>query len=119
MLQRLNSLFDEELLGGDGLWPRDRLEQMNTAFIVAVEHAFELGLESRAAASATVRIGRNGRAAAVESVIEAVWDRLCSKKGQMAASEVLMFVRERCPNIDPAYVKASLAERLRRRGVKW
>jgi len=33
MLQRLNCLFDEELSNGDGLWPRDRLEEMNASFV--------------------------------------------------------------------------------------
>jgi|SRR5262249_22982707 len=102
-----------------GLWSREQLLEMDSRFVAAVEAAFAKGLESRAAAAATVRIGRNGKAAAVESAIEAVWDRLCSKKGEMAASEVVMFVRERVPNIDPAYVRASLAERFRQRGLRW
>jgi len=118
MLQRLNSSLDEELLSGDGLWPRDRLEQMDASFVAAVERAFELGLESRTAAAATVSF-RNGKAAAIEGAIEAAWDLLCSKKGEMAASEVVAFVRERCPNLDLARVRAGLAERFEQRGARW
>src|SRR5215470_8864712 len=83
----------------------------------AVLRAFELGLESRGAA-ATVSF-RNGKAAAIEGAIEAAWDLLCSKKGEVSASEVVAFVRERCPKIDQACVRAGLAERFRQRGVKW
>src|SRR5215470_18962817 len=113
MLQRLNFFLDEELLSGDGLWPRDRLLSMDASYVAAVERAFELGLESRAAASATVAF-RNGRAAAIESAIEAAWDLLVSRKGEISASEVVMFVRERCPNIDPMRVRFGLEQRLRR-----
>ena len=100
-----------------GDWTRDRLEEMNKNFVAAVERAFELGLESRAAAAATV-VFRNGKAAAIEGAIGAAWDLLCSRKGEMAAAEVLAFVRELCSNVDPARVRAGLAERVRR-GVKW
>ena len=117
VLQRLNFSLDEELLYGDGLWPRDRLLAMDASYTTAVERAFELDLESRAAAAATVSF-RNGKAAAIEGAIEAAWDRLCSKKGEMSAAEVLVFVRELCPNTNPAYVRAALEQRVRR-GVKW
>jgi hypothetical protein len=60
MLQRLNFSLDEELLCGDGVWPRDRLLTMDASYTAAVERAFELGLESRAAAAATVSF-RNGK----------------------------------------------------------
>src|SRR5215831_5747690 len=118
MLQRLNSSLDEELLSGDGLWSRDQLEQMNASFVAAVERAFELGLESRAAAAATMAF-RNGKAAVIESAIEAAWDLISSRRGEVSASEVLGFVRERCPNIDPACVRVGLAERLQQRGAGW
>jgi|SRR5262245_13234654 len=118
MLQRLNSLFDEELLSGDGLWPRDRLEEMNRRFVAAIELAFAKGLESRAAAAATVGF-RNGKAAAIEGAIEGAWNLLNSKKGEVTAVEVVAFVRERCPNIDQACVRAGLAERFRWHGVPW
>ena len=74
MLQRLNFPFDEELYAGDGLWSRDQLEAMNDRFVAAVERAFELGLESRAAAAATVRVNSllNGsQRRAEEAAIEA------------------------------------------------
>jgi hypothetical protein len=111
--------LDEELSCDDGFWPREQLERMNDRFVAAVERAFELKLESRVAAAATVRIGRNGTAVVTERAIKAAWDLLCGRKGEMAAAEVLKFIRNRCPNIDPAYVKASLAERLRQREATW
>jgi len=63
MLQRLDSFpdLDEELLNGDGLWSRDRLEEMDAQFVAAVTAAFQEGSESRAAAAATVRIGSRRR----------------------------------------------------------
>src|SRR5262245_36098092 len=118
MLQRLNSSLDEELLSGDGLWPRDRLEQMDASFVAAVERAFELGLESRAAAAATVSF-RNGTAAAIEGAIEAAWDLLCSRKGEMAASEVVAFVRERCPGVDVPRIRFGIEQCFRQRGASW
>src|SRR5262249_935898 len=52
-----------DLDGQCGDWTRDRLEEMNKNFVAAGERAFELGLESRIAAVATVSF-RNGKAAA-------------------------------------------------------
>jgi len=119
MLQRLSFALDEEILPGNGVWARDELERMNVAFVERVEAAFQAGLESRAAAAATVRIGRAGTAVVTERAIKAAWDLFCSRKGEMAAAEVLKFIRNRCPNIDPAYVKASFAERLRQQETMW
>ena len=118
VLQRLNYPLDEELRPGDGLWTRDELERMNASFVVAVEAAFAAGLESRVVAGATVAF-RNGNAAAIESAIEGAWDLLCRRAGEVSASEILAFVRERCLNIDQACVRAGLAERLRQRGARW
>jgi len=81
MLQRLNFSLDEELLCGDGVWPRDRLLAMDASYTAAVERAFELGLESRAAAAATVSF-RNGKAAALEGALEGAWNSLISKRGR-------------------------------------
>jgi len=77
MLQRLLS-YDDELYG-DGTWPRARLIEMNDAFVARVEAAFRAGLESRAAASATVRLksSLNGsRLLAEEAAIGAAWHYL-------------------------------------------
>jgi hypothetical protein len=98
-----------------GLWTRSQLFEMDARFTARVEAAFQAGLESRSAARATVRVGRNGKAAALEGA----WKFLISKEGQVSASEVVAFVRERCPNIDQARVRAGLAERFRQRGVRW
>src|SRR5262249_33415761 len=122
MFQRLDSFvdLDEELLPSDGVYSRDQFERMNQEFTTAVLRAFELGLESRAAAAATVRVksSLNGsRRLAEEAAIGAAWDLLCSRKGEMAAAEVLAFVRELCP-IDPVRVRAALEQRVRR-GVGW
>jgi hypothetical protein len=113
MLQRLQSL-DEELLPGDGVWPRDRLLAMDASYVAAVERAFELGLESRAAAGATVSF-RNGKAAAIEGA----WNSLISKRGEIAASEVVAYVRARCPGVDVPRIRFGIEQRFRQRGARW
>jgi|307.fasta_scaffold384625_2 hypothetical protein len=118
MLQRLNSSLDEEFLSGDGLWLRDRLEQMDASFVAAVERAFELKLESRASAAATVSF-RNGKAAALEGALEGAWNSLISKRGEMAASEVVAYVRARCPGVDVSRIRFGIEQRLRERGAGW
>ena len=42
-----------------GNWNREELEQMNAAFVTAVERAFASGLESRASAAAQVKLPTN------------------------------------------------------------
>src|SRR5262245_42907405 len=114
------SISDLDSQCGD--YTRDRLEQMNQVFTAAVERAFELGLESRAAAGATIRLksSLNGsRLLAEEAAIGAAWDLLCRKKGDMTALEVVNFVRERVPNVDQARVRFGLEQRFRQRGVGW
>jgi hypothetical protein len=118
MLQRLNFSLDEELLCGDGVWPRDRLLTMDASYTAAVERAFELGLESRAAAAATVSF-RNGKAAALEGALEGAWNSLISKRGEMAASEVVAYVRARCPGVDVSRIRFGIEQRLRERGAGW
>ena len=118
MLQRLNSSLDEEFLSGDGLWLRDRLEQMDASFVAAVERAFELKLESRASAAATVSF-RSGKAAALEGALEGAWNSLISKRGEMAASEVVAYVRARCPGADVSRIRFGIEQRLRERGAGW
>jgi hypothetical protein len=110
-----------DLDGEYGLWSRTQLEEMDSAFIRAVERAFELGLESRAAAAATVRVGalRNGKDAVIESAIEAAWDFLCRKRGDATALEIVKFIRERCPNLDQARIRFGFEQRLRQRGAGW
>jgi len=114
MLQRT---FFSDLDELDGIWSRERLIEMNDAFVSAVERAFELGLESRAAASATVRIGavRNGDARRIEAAIEAGWQELCRQRGDISFSEIVQFVRKRCL-VDPEVIRVGFAQRLRQRG---
>jgi hypothetical protein len=95
-----------------GLWSREQLLEMDSRFVAALEAAFAKGLESRAAAAATVRIGRNGNAAAIESAIGAAWNSLRDRKGEMSASEVLAFVRELVPGVPPERVRAEFKRRL-------
>jgi hypothetical protein len=59
------------------------------------------------------------RGSAIESAIDAAYDLLCSKRGNMSASEVVAFVRERVPGIDQARIRVELARRLRQRGAGW
>ena len=105
--------LDEELSCGNGIWSRSELLEMDARFCEALERAFANGTESRAAARATVRIGslRNGKGAVIESAIQAAWDLVCSKKGEMAASEVLAFVRELVPGVPPERVRAEFKRR--------
>jgi len=46
-----------ENLAQHGAWSREQLLRMDDAFVVAVEHAFRLGHESRASASNQQRAG--------------------------------------------------------------
>jgi hypothetical protein len=52
---RLGTLYepgDEQ----NGAWTRERLLEMDAHFSAALEHAFELGLESRASAAGQVKL---------------------------------------------------------------
>ena len=108
MLQRLNSPFDEELLVGDGLWSRAELERMNDSFTVAVERAFELKLESRAAAAATYSGNAMNGKQYIEAVIEAAWRWFRDAKFEATAVEVVA----RCPGVSPELVRVGFKRRL-------
>ena len=113
MLQRLFDSLDEL----DGTWSRAQLEAMDASFTAAVEAAFELGLESRAAASATVRVGhRNGREAAIEGAIESAWRYLRTNMDagiDVSFVEVVAFARERCSGVDQMRVRAGFEQRFK------
>src|SRR5262245_2215406 len=99
MLQRLAS--------GDvryGQWTRQELEVMDACFTGRVEAAFRAGLESRSAATASVRVGKPR--VTEERVIEAAWTWLWEKNGDLAFSEIVTFVRARCPNVTASRVQA-------------
>jgi hypothetical protein len=110
--------LDEALSCGDGLWPRDRLLAMDASYTAAVERAFELGLESRAAARATISF-RNGKVAVLEGALEGAWKNLCSKQGEVTAAEVVAYVRARCPGVDVSHIRFGIEQRLRQRGARW
>jgi hypothetical protein len=121
MLQRLNTFsdLDEEILPGNGFWLRDQLLAMDAAFVAACERAFALGLESRAAARATISF-RNGKAAAIEGAIEGAWAAMCGKRGQMSAVEIIDYVRARCGGgVDVSCIRFGIEQRLRQRGATW
>jgi hypothetical protein len=118
MLQRLNFSLGEVPIDGDGIWTRARLEEMDAAFTGAVLRAFELKLESRSAAAATVSF-RNGKTAAIESAIEAAWDLLCSREGEILFGEIVSFVRARCSSVDVLRIRFGIEQRLRERGAGW
>jgi hypothetical protein len=106
MLQRLNSSFDEELLCGDGLWPRARLEEMNSSFVAAVA-----GDESLAAARATY--AANGKRRLAEgAAIQEVWTWFVGVKFQATAVEILARARAVCPNIPAERVRVEFKRRL-------
>src|SRR5262249_24876151 len=89
-----------------GTWSRTQLVEMDSRFRAAVEQAFAQGSESRAAAAATVRIGRNGKEA--EAAIEAGWQELCRHRGDISFLEISQFVRKRCL-VDPVLIRAGFA----------
>jgi hypothetical protein len=117
MLQRLQSL-DEELLPGGGLWSREQLEEMNRRFVAAVELAFAKGVESRAAAGATVRIGHRNGQQYTEAAIEEAWRYLRANMDagiDVSFMEVVARVRASSPGVAPERVR----EGIRRRLASW
>src|SRR5262245_30776594 len=114
MLQRLASYSYDDELYGDGTWSREELERMNQEFVAAVETAFQRGLESRAAARATVWVAKPSRQ--VEEVIEAAWNFLWENDGDLPFVEIVSFVRARCPNVTAAVVRAGFEKRFARGG---
>jgi len=87
---------------------------MNDRFTAAVERAFELGLESRAA----VRVGRNGREAVVEAAIESAWRYLRTNMNagiDISFVEVLAFARERCSGVTAEQVRVEFKKRFKGR----
>jgi hypothetical protein len=56
---------------------------------------------------------------AVERAIDAAYALFCSRQGEMAAVEVVNFIRARVPGIDPDRVRIEFARRLRQRGAGW
>src|SRR5262249_61652958 len=114
VLQRLAPLFSE-FDGQYGDWPRERLIEINDAFVSVVERAFELGLESRAAASASVKM--NGKLRADEIAIELAWRWLRENMDagiDISFVEVVAFVQARCSGVTPARVRAGFEWRFRR-----
>jgi len=110
MLQRL-LFYDDEL--GDGLWSHQQLLEMNDRFVAAVELAFAKGLESRASASAIVKM--NGKQRADEIAIELAWRWLrenMEANVDISFSEVVAFVNARCPGVDRARIGAEFKQRL-------
>jgi len=113
-LQRLTSL-DDELYAGCGLWSRVQLEAMDAAFVAALEASFQAGLESRAAAAATVRVGprRNGsRLLAEQAAIGAAWNWFKEAKFEATAVEVVARVRASCASVTAEQVRAEFKKRL-------
>ena len=121
MLQRLSHPFDEELYAGDGLWSRQELEIMDAAFCARVEAAFAAGLESRAAARATIQVksSLNGsRQRAEEAAIESAWRYLrenIEAGVDVSFVEVLAFARERCSDVTAEQVRVEFKKRFKGR----
>jgi hypothetical protein len=109
------SIFLEKIDDLHGDWPREQLVQMNDLFTAAVERAFELGLESRAAAGATVRVGSslNGsRRLAEDAAIQAAWRWFADVKFQATAVEVLARVRASYSAVTAEQVREEFRRRL-------
>ena len=107
-----------DLDGQCGLWARSELEEMDQKFVSACEAAFAAGLESRAAAAATVRVGslRNGKEAAIEGVIESAW-RYLRTNMDAGVDVTFLEVAARCPGVSRGRVYEGLKRRLRESGV--
>ena len=100
------SIFLEKIDDLHGDWSCEQLRKMNEDFVSAVESAFELGLESRAAAAATYTM--NGKQRADELAIELAWRWFRDAKFGATAVEVLA----RCPGVFPARVREGIRKRL-------
>jgi len=109
MLQRLALSDLDELEKQCGLWSRVELERMNQDFVVACERAFELGLESRASASAIVKL--NGKQHA-DVLIDAAWRYLRTNMDEgrdVSFAEILA----RCPGVDRVRICEAFKQRLK------
>ena len=114
MLQRLALSDLDELDRQCGLWSRSELEAMDSAFCARIEAAFDAGLESRASASATVKM--NGKQRADEIVIELAWRWLrenMEANVDISFVEVVAFVQARCSGVTPARVRAGFEWRFK------
>jgi len=113
MLQR--TFFDpaDEL---HGAWSREQLLEMDDRFTAAVKAAFDLGLESRAAAAATYAM--NGKQRAEEIAIELAWRYLRTNMDagiDVSFVEVLAFARERCSGVTAEQVRVEFKKRFKGR----
>jgi hypothetical protein len=99
-------------LDGEGTWTRDQLEEMDRRFVTAVTRAFELGLESRAAAAATVSFRNGSQRLAEKAAIESAWRWFVDAKFQATAVEVLKFVRARSLSVTAERVRVEFRRRL-------
>jgi hypothetical protein len=116
MLQRIGFSDLDEL---DGNWSYEELQRMNDRFCARVEAAFAAKLESRAAARATVRVGASLNGKIIESAVGVAYDRLCDKRGQLAAVEVISLVRELCPGLSYARIRLEFDRLFKQRGPEW
>src|SRR5262245_39889656 len=116
-LRRMSQFSYERPAFGDDLhgdYTPARLLEMNSCFVAAVTAAFQAGLESRAAASATVVTKRR---VTENEAIQAAWNFLWQKDGDLPFAAIVAFVRARCPGVDPAYVRAGFERRFKRRSA--
>jgi hypothetical protein len=113
----LNSLlaeFDEDPPCGG--WTRVQLMDMDLKFCEAVERGFTSGGESRAAAKATVQVGRAG-AVEMERAIEAAWQFARNADFDSPFSEIVAHVQARCGGVDSVTVRAGFERRFKNGGV--
>jgi hypothetical protein len=110
MLDRTAQL--EEVRHGD--WSRDQLEAMNSKFCEVMEAAFASGRESRAAASAVVRVRPR---MTEEEAIETVWRWFCrhTDEEDIAFVEVVARVQILLPSVTAARVEAGFRRRFETR----
>ena len=89
---------------------------MDKEFCDRVESAFQAGLESRAAAAATVRVGgrlNGSRRLGEDAAIQAVWHWFVDAKFQATAVEVLARVRASYSAVTAEQVRQEFWRRLK------
>jgi hypothetical protein len=107
----LRSWLESDVLHGD--WTREELMEMDSRFCEAMNQALERGLESRVAATATVRVGK--RRVTEEEAIETVWRWFCRNRNveDIAFADVVARVRALLPNVTAVRVRAGFEKRFR------
>jgi hypothetical protein len=107
----LNRGWYESGDAGHGDWTREQLVDMDSRFCEALEAAFQTGGESRAVATATVRVTQPR--GTEEAAISAAWAWFWQKDADVPFCAVVEFVRIRSPRVTAECVRAGFERRRR------